>query len=160
LSSSIIQRRFVPTNDLKVSTDTIVEWIPHRISGLIGGMQSSSHKSPLISMKTVSGFIPQAVRALLLAMLLSWPALLNAADLSQPHILVATPELRDSIFRSTVLVVAAMGGDQHLGVIVNRPAGVTLGKILPEHGPSQKITDPVHFGGPVGAEWIFALVHR
>lgn len=111
-------------------------------------------------MKPVLSFIPQAVRALLLAMLLSWSALMNATDLSQPHILVATPELRDSIFGSTILVVTPIGGDRHMGVIVNRPAGVTLGKIFPEHGPSQKIADPVYFGGPVGAELIFALVHR
>jgi putative transcriptional regulator len=91
---------------------------------------------------------------------LSWSALLQATDLSQSHILVATPELRDSIFRSTVLVVAAIGGDQHVGFIVNRPGGVTLGRAFPEHGPSQKITDPVYFGGPVGIEAIFALVQR
>jgi putative transcriptional regulator len=111
-------------------------------------------------MKTVLSFVPQAVRALLPAMLLSGSALLNATDLSHSHILVATPELRHSIFGSTILVVKAIGGDQHIGFIVNRPADVTLGTIFPEHGPSQKITDPVYFGGPVGAEWIFALVHR
>jgi putative AlgH/UPF0301 family transcriptional regulator len=82
-------------------------------------------------------------------MLLSGSALLNATDLSHSHILVATPELRHSIFGSTILVVKAIGGDQHIGFIVNRPADVTLGTIFPEHGPSQKITDPVYFGGPV-----------
>jgi len=91
---------------------------------------------------------------------LSWSALLNASDLSRSHILVATPALRDNIYGSTVLVVKAIGGDQHVGFIVNRPAAVTLARMFPQHGPSQRITNPVYFGGPVGADAIFALVRR
>ena len=102
----------------------------------------------------------RAVKVVLLAVLLSWSALANATDLSRPHILVATPELRDNTFGATIVVVKAIGGDQHIGFIVNRPADVTLGTLFPEHGPSKKITDPVYFGGPVGIETIFALVQR
>src|SRR3954468_1641935 len=108
----------------------------------------------------VSSFVSRVVRGLALAVVLGCPTLPYAADLSRPHILVATPELRDGTFRCTVLVVTAVGGDQHIGFIVNRPTGVTLGKIFPEHGPSQNVTDSVYFGGPVGAEVIFALVQR
>jgi putative transcriptional regulator len=120
-------------------------------------------------MKTVSAvayitgcvsFIAQTKRSLALAVLLSWSAVLNASDLSHSHILVATPELRDNIYGSTILIVKALGGDQHVGVIVNRPAGVSLAKLFPEHGPSQNLTDSVYFGGPVGADMIYALVRR
>jgi putative transcriptional regulator len=100
------------------------------------------------------------VKALVLAVLLTLPALLHAADLSQPHILVAQPELRDSLFGSSVLVVKPIGGDRHVGFIVNRPSGVSLGSVLPQDAPAQRIADPVYLGGPIGAQAIFALVRR
>jgi putative transcriptional regulator len=92
--------------------------------------------------------------------MLSWSALLHAADVSQPHVLVAKPELRDPVFGSTILVVKPMGGNQHVGFIINRPTTVTLGKLFPEHGPSQAIADPVYLGGPVDQQLVFALVER
>src|SRR5260370_1139445 len=55
---------------------------------------------------------------------------------------------------------AADCGDQHIGFIVNRPTELTLGKIFPDDGPSQKVVDPVYLGGPVGTQVIFALVQR
>src|SRR5688500_14187349 len=108
----------------------------------------------VIRMRTVSAlafiekcvsFVTRPKRLVALAVLLSWSALLNASDLSRSHILVATPALRDNIYGSTVLVVKAIGGDQHVGFIVNRPAAVTLARMFPQHGPSQKITNPVYF---------------
>ena len=100
------------------------------------------------------------MRSIVVAVMLGWSALLHAADLSQSHILVARPELRDQLFGSTILVVKPIGGDQHVGFIVNRPTALTLSKIFPEHGPSQKIVDPIYLGGPTEAEVIFALVQR
>jgi putative transcriptional regulator len=100
------------------------------------------------------------MRALLFAVLLSASALTRAADLSEPLILVAKPELRDDLYGSSVLVVTPVGRDQHVGFIVNRPTRVTLGKIFPEHGPSQKIVEPVYLGGPLDPQVIFALVQR
>lgn len=85
-----------------------------------------------------------------------FPAL--AADLSRPLVLVAAPELRDPIYGRSVLVAKPFGRDQHLGFIVNRPTDYTLGKMFPEHGPSQKVVDPIFLGGPVDANAIFALV--
>jgi putative transcriptional regulator len=73
---------------------------------------------------------------------------------------VAKPELRDQLFGATVLVVAPIGGDQHVGFIVNRPTKTTLGDLFPEHGPSQKVVDPVYLGGPLNSGLIFALVQR
>ena len=75
-------------------------------------------------------------------------------------ILVATPELADPIYARTVLVVAPLGGGEHIGFIVNRPTEMTLGKIFPEDPASQKVPDPVYLGGPVRPELIFALVER
>jgi putative transcriptional regulator len=98
------------------------------------------------------------VRTLLAVLMLSCSTLLSAADLSKPLVLVAKPELRDQVYGSTVLVVTPLGGDQHVGFIVNRPTRVTLGELFPEDGPSQKIVDPVYLGGPVDTQVIFALV--
>jgi putative AlgH/UPF0301 family transcriptional regulator len=37
---------------------------------------------------------------------------------------------------------------------------VTLGKLFPEHAPSQKVTNPVLLGGPLSVDSVFAVVHR
>lgn len=100
------------------------------------------------------------MRSFLFASLLTWSALLLAADLSEPLILVAKPELRDAQYAATILVVRPVGGGQHIGFIVNRPTDVTLGTLFPQHGPSQKVAEPVYRGGPFDAQAIFALVRR
>jgi putative transcriptional regulator len=100
-----------------------------------------------------------AVTALAL-LLLSWASLAGSQELTRPLVLVATPELRDPIYGRAVLVVKPFGRDQHLGFIVNRPTDLTLGKMFPDHKPSQKVVDPVFLGGPVDATALFALVER
>jgi putative transcriptional regulator len=96
----------------------------------------------------------------LLALTLGWMPRAGAADLEKPLILVAKPELQDKLYGSTVLVVTPVGSGQHAGFIVNRPTNVTLGKVFPEHAPSQKIVDPIYLGGPIQSQVIFALVQR
>lgn len=98
--------------------------------------------------------------AFVFALLLGVSGLVNAADVSEPIILVAKPELRDRLYGSAILVVTPLGGDQHVGFIVNRPTTTSLGAVFPEHGPSQKVVDPVYLGGPVGTQLIFAMVQR
>lgn len=99
-------------------------------------------------------------RAFLFALVVLAAAPLRAQDLSQPMILVATPELADPIYARTVLVVAPLGGGQHIGFIVNRPTEMTLGKMFPQDAASQRVREPVYLGGPVRPELIFALVER
>jgi putative transcriptional regulator len=100
------------------------------------------------------------LRPLLFAILLGCQGLAHAADLSRAAILVAKPELHDELYASAILVVAPVGEDRHVGFIVNRPTPVTLGKVFPEDGPSQKVIDPVYLGGLDGPQAIFALVQR
>ena len=100
------------------------------------------------------------MRTFLPAAMLSFSALSQAADLSQPLILVAKPELRDSAYGATILVVRPVGDDAHVGFIINRPTQVTLGELFPGHDHSRKIVNPVYSGGPQGAEALFALVQR
>jgi putative transcriptional regulator len=98
--------------------------------------------------------------AVVFAVVLGWCGLAAAADLSKPLVLVAKPELRDELYGSTVIVVAPLGGDQHVGFIVNRATELRLGNLFPEDGPSQKVADPVYLGGPYASQAIFALVQR
>ena len=96
--------------------------------------------------------------AALAALILALPA--AAQDVSQPVILVAKPGLQDKLYGASILVVVPLGGDQHVGFIVNRPSGMSLSNVFPEHGPSQKVVDPIYLGGPVGSELIFAMVQQ
>src|ERR1700730_824894 len=107
-------------------------------------------------MKRRSPF-PLLVTAIVLAML-SWAEPALPADPSRTVILVAKRQLTDPFYRSTVLVVRPMGGDQHVGFILNRPTKPTLGQLFPEHGPSQVVRDPVYVGGPTNTSVIFAIV--
>ena len=97
---------------------------------------------------------------LILAALLATCGVARAADLSEAVILVAKPELSDALYGSSIVVVTPVGGDQHVGFIVNRPTEVTLGKVFPDDGPAQKVVDPVYVGGPVSTQTLFALVQR
>lgn len=75
-------------------------------------------------------------------------------------ILVAKPALRDRLYGATILITKPLGNGQHIGFIVNKPTPMTLGRLFPDHGPSQKVTDPVYLGGPVNVEMLFVLVQR
>jgi putative transcriptional regulator len=73
-------------------------------------------------------------------------------------VLVAKPDLIDPEYRQTVLLVTPMGGDRHIGVILNKPTQRSLSSLFPEHEPSKKVIDPVYFGGPFGRTAVFAIV--
>jgi putative transcriptional regulator len=81
-----------------------------------------------------------------------------SADITDTVVLVAKRTLRDRIYGSSVLLARPLGEERHVGFIVNKPTTMTLGKLFPQHLPSQKVVDPVYLGGPTGAEVIFALV--
>ena len=92
------------------------------------------------------------------AALVAAPA--QADDSTDTMILVAKRQLRDQLYGSTILIVKPLGEDRHVGFIINKPTQMTLGKLFPNHGPSQKVVDPVYLGGPFNSQVIFALVQR
>src|SRR6187401_2496562 len=69
-------------------------------------------------------------------------------EASDTLILVAKRQLRDQLYGSAILIVKPLGEDRHVGFIINKPTQMTLGKLFPNHGPSQKVIDPVYLGGP------------
>jgi len=102
--------------------------------------------------------IPSLIAAFLTAATLALPARSEGAD--DTLILVAKRQLKDQLYGATIVLVKPIGEDRHVGFIINKPTQMTLGKLFPTHGPSQKIADPVYLGGPFNAQVIFALVQR
>ncbi|MEO8718204.1 MAG: YqgE/AlgH family protein [Burkholderiales bacterium] len=72
--------------------------------------------------------------------------------------LVANPMFRDLDYRQTVLIAAPAPSGGHVGVIINRPTRRSLTSLFPEHEPSQKVLDPVYYGGPFSRGALVALV--
>ena len=83
-----------------------------------------------------------------------------AADLGRPMMLIADPQLKHAVYGGSILMAAPIGDGWHIGFIVNRPTRIKLGQLFPEHSPSQKVVDPVYFGGPSDGELLFAVVAR
>jgi len=81
----------------------------------------------------------------------------TAAD-DEAILLVANPRLREPAYVHSVVLVAPIDNNRHVGVIVNRPTRRSLSSLFPEHQPSKQVTDPVYFGGPMSPRALFALV--
>jgi len=77
------------------------------------------------------------------------------------HFLIAMPALNDPNFHRTATLICEHNEDGALGIIINRPMGISLGDIL-EHMDirtnSEAIaTQPVFMGGPVQGDRGFVL---
>jgi putative transcriptional regulator len=82
----------------------------------------------------------------------------RAQDFGAPMLLVAAPGVQGGYSRTAMLVVPGIGG--HAGFILNRPSGVKLASILPDHPRSAQVTVPVRFGGPLGSKALYAMTRR
>lgn len=96
----------------------------------------------------------------LVALLTVLAAPARAADLEQPVMLVAKPQLKDAFYGSTILLAKAIGNNQHVGFIINKPTSVTMGQAFPGYGSTENEADFVFLGGPANSNMIFALVNR
>lgn len=89
------------------------------------------------------------------------PAVTHAIEaVDEPVMLVAKPALRDRIYGATILIAKPASNGRHIGFIINKPTPLTLGRLFPDHEPSQKVTEPVYLGGPMNTSTLFALVQR
>ena len=64
-------------------------------------------------------------------------------------LLIATPQLLDPNFRRTVVLVADHDDQGALGVILNRPSGMTVADAAPDLEPLVGPETPIFAGGPV-----------
>lgn len=99
----------------------------------------------------------------MVAIVLGWMLALGSAlaqdhDVSRPMLLVAKPALKGPYSHTVLLAVPR--GDRHVGFILNRSTGQRMGMVFPDHPPSQKVVEPIYFGGPEAVHALFALVRR
>lgn len=77
------------------------------------------------------------------------------------HFLIAMPAMQDSSFSGTLTYVCKHDENGALGLVVNRPMGLTLDNLLSQidipssHDP--RLEQPVYFGGPVQTDRGFVL---
>jgi putative transcriptional regulator len=95
----------------------------------------------------------------LAALLCLLPVLAGAGveDGDQAVLLVAHPRLEGSDFARTVVVVAFPQDSGPLGLVLNRPLGITLGALFEEQPAIALREDMVYAGGPVQPDGILFL---
>lgn len=90
----------------------------------------------------------------------SWCASAAPKDLDEPFMLVAKRQFDHQLYGHTILLARPLGGDRHVGFIVNKPTPFTLGAVYPDHEASKKADSPIFLGGPYNAEIVMAIVNR
>jgi putative transcriptional regulator len=73
------------------------------------------------------------------------------------RLLLATPALFDPNFRRTVVLVGEHGEEGAMGLVLNRPADVTVGEAVPALAVVTGDEARVHVGGPVQPEAVLVL---
>ena len=73
------------------------------------------------------------------------------------RLLVATPALFDPNFRRAVVLVGEHGEEGAMGLVLNRPAEVTVGEAVPPLAVVAGGESLVHVGGPVQPEAVLVL---
>jgi putative transcriptional regulator len=73
------------------------------------------------------------------------------------QLLVAGPKLTDPNFDRTVVLIGEHGAEGAMGVVLNRPAPVTVAEAVPPLADLAGPDDPVYVGGPVQQQAIVVL---
>jgi putative transcriptional regulator len=73
------------------------------------------------------------------------------------HLLLAAPSLFDANFRRTVVFMAEHGPEGAMGLVLNRPADVTVAETVPDLAPYTEPDDPLHVGGPVQTQAVIVI---
>lgn len=76
---------------------------------------------------------------------------LESVPLANGVFLVSTPELKDSPFNQTVILIISYGADGAVGLVINKPTNFSVRKVLPEIRINRKGISSLYMGGPV--EW-------
>jgi len=78
-------------------------------------------------------------------------------DSLRGQLLVASPALLDPNFVRTVVLVTEHTEEGAMGLVLNRPASVTVAEAVPHLAPLVGDGDPVFVGGPVQPQAVLAL---
>ena len=81
----------------------------------------------------------------------------TGVDSLRGQLLIASPAVHDPNFRRTVVLIAEHNEAGAMGVILNRPAQVTVAGAVPELEELAEHDDAVHLGGPVGESSVTVL---
>jgi putative transcriptional regulator len=73
------------------------------------------------------------------------------------RLLIAAPTLPDGNFSRTVVLMAEHSDDGAMGVILNRPATVTVGEAVEDLSGVVDPDEPVYVGGPVQQQSVIVL---
>lgn len=82
----------------------------------------------------------------------------SGARLAKGKILVAVPELGDSNFAETVVLLTEYNEEGAMGIILNRPTRVKLSELLSRLESIEQRDDPIFEGGPVERSEFLLLV--
>jgi len=80
-------------------------------------------------------------------------------DGARPLVLAARAKLAHPAYRQTVVFVAPVGNDRHIGVIVNRQTRAKLTDLFPDDEPSRSVRDFVWYGGPMMTNMLVAITN-
>jgi len=72
-------------------------------------------------------------------------------------ILVAPPQMRDSRFAQSVIMMVHCGDDGHWGLCLNKSMNVTIGEMLNPVGLEVNLDTEIYWGGPVNQGVIWML---
>jgi putative transcriptional regulator len=75
-------------------------------------------------------------------------------------LLVATRDMADPRFRQTVILLARHDGSGSLGLVLNKPAKLSVGEAVPPLAGTPAADQRLYLGGPVGIEQVLYLVRR
>ena len=81
----------------------------------------------------------------------------TGVDSLRGQLLIASPAVHDPNFRRTVVLIAEHNEAGAMGVILNRPAEVTVAGAVPELEELADHDEAVHLGGPVGESSVTVL---
>lgn len=79
------------------------------------------------------------------------------ADSLRGQFLIAGKNLRDTNFFKSVVLIVEHGDGGAMGVVVNRPSGVTVSQALKKHFDLPETGEMVYVGGPVERNSLFIL---
>jgi len=80
-------------------------------------------------------------------------------ELAPASFLVAKRDLLDPNFTHTVIFLAIYDKEGAMGLVLNRPTKITLGRAFKDQEESVSREDPVYVGGPVTPGGVVALLH-